>query len=226
MVLVKPNGVIAVFVKTPELSRVKTRLAAGIGENNSLLFYNKALEATSAIVKQVKMELTNVDIVWAVTEEQGLKSDRWKDFPTVYQGAGDLGQKLHTVYSKLLSKYSYVAFMGADSPHISYHEIVNALSLTQRLRHEKFIIGETHDGGFYFFGGGKEIPKEVWLNVEYSTEQTGNQLINQLQKYGDIEKLSKNFDIDTIEDFRNLGKCADCMLPEQAKLIKWARSLL
>lgn len=83
-----PNGVLAIFVKTPELSQVKTRLAAGIGQEGALLFYNRALEVTAALARQVKTELVDLDVVWAVAEEQGLKSDRWKEFATVFQGEG------------------------------------------------------------------------------------------------------------------------------------------
>lgn len=219
------NGVLAIFVKTPELSPVKTRLAAGIGQERALLFYNQALEVTAALARRVKSEIVDLDVFWAVTEEQGLKSDRWKEFGTVFQGEGGLGQKLHTVYAELLSRYDYVAFMGADSPHIPTTEIVKALALTKKWRKEKFIIGETFDGGFYFFGGGALLPKNVWTNVEYSSDGTAQQLELELKIFGGIEKVEKNFDIDTIEDLHRLSQCKTSSLPEQAKLIEWARSI-
>lgn len=219
------TGILAIFVKTPEFSQVKTRLAAGIGQEGALLFYKQALEATAALSRQVKTELVDLDVVWAVAEEQGLKSDRWIEFDTVFQGEGDLGQKLHTVYAELLRRYDYVAFIGADSPHIPSTEIVKALTLTKKWRNEKFIIGETFDGGFYFFGGGIPLPKNVWTNIEYSSERTAQQLELELEKFGGIEKIEKNFDIDTIEDIHSLAKCKNRSLPEQTKLIEWARSI-
>ena len=219
------KGVLAIFVKTPEFSQVKTRLAAGIGQEGALLFYKQALEATAALSRQVKTELLDLDVVWAVAEEQGLTSDRWIEFGTIFQGEGGLGQKLHTVYVELLSRYDYVAFIGADSPHIPSTEIVKALTLTKKWRNEKFIIGETFDGGFYFFGGGIPLSKNVWTNIEYSSERTAQQLELELKKFGSIEKVEKNFDIDTIEDLHSLSQCKAGSLPEQAKLIEWARSI-
>lgn len=219
------KGALAIFVKTPEFSQVKTRLAAGIGQEGALLFYKQALEATAAFSRQVKVELVDLDVVWAVAEEQALKSDRWKEFGSVFQGEGGLGQRLHTVYTELLSRYDYVAFIGADSPHISSNEILKALLLTKKWRSEKFIIGETFDGGFYFFGGGLHLPKSVWTNVEYSSERTSQQLELELKKFGEIEKVEKNFDIDTIEDLHSLSQCKTGLLPEQTRLIEWARAI-
>lgn len=218
------RGILAIFVKTPELSPVKTRLAVGIGKEAALLFYNQALEATAALARQVQSELAELDVVWAVAEEQGQESHRWKEFGVVLQGEGSLGDRLHAVYAALTNQYDYVAFMGADSPHISSTEIVKGLTLTKKWKDEKFIIGETFDGGFYFFGGGKPLRKDAWLNVEYSSEHTAQQLELELVKFAGIEKIEKNFDIDTIEDLRCLSECNASLLPEQNRIIVWARS--
>lgn len=222
----RTKGVLAIFVKTPELSPVKTRLAEGIGKAKALQFYNKALDATVALVCHVRSELKDqLDLVWAVAEPQGLDSDRWKQFGTVFQGEGSLGERLHTVYDKLLNQYDYVCFMGADSPHISNSVITNGLTLTKKWRNEKFLIGETFDGGFYFFGGGKPLAKDVWTRVEYSMAHTAQQLESELERFGGVEKIEKNFDIDTIEDIRRLSECQDILLPQQTSLIEWSRLL-
>lgn len=221
----RTKGVLAIFVKTPELSPVKTRLAEGIGKAKALQFYNHALNVTGALASHIRSELKgHLDVVWAVAELQGLDSDRWKEFGTVFQGEGSLGERLHTVYDKLLNQYDYVTFMGADSPHISSSEIVNGLTLTKKWQNEKFIIGETFDGGFYFFGGSKPLEKDVWTRVEYSSANTAQQLESGLDKFGGIEKIKKNFDIDTIEDLLRLSASKDILLPQQMSLIEWTRT--
>lgn len=220
------KGALAIFVKTPELSPVKTRLAAGIGSENALQFYDRSLMATKAVARQIKTEITNLDIIWAVAEPEALHSPRWNNFKIINQGEGDLGQRLHTVYENLQHDYDYVAFMGADSPHLSHTALIEALNLTSKYRQEKFVLGETFDGGFYYFGGSKKLPQEVWLNVKYSHDQTAHQLSAQLIKYGGIEKLKKTFDIDTAEDLKNLANYTEnLLLPEQLDLIEWSRSI-
>jgi glycosyltransferase A (GT-A) superfamily protein (DUF2064 family) len=41
---------LAVFVKTPGLSPIKTRLAASVGEQKALEFYRRSLRVTEAVV--------------------------------------------------------------------------------------------------------------------------------------------------------------------------------
>ncbi|OQW47613.1 MAG: hypothetical protein A4S09_14975 [Proteobacteria bacterium SG_bin7] len=220
------KGVLAIFVKTPELSPVKTRLAEGIGKTEAFQFYNQALDVTAALACHVRSELQGqLDVVWTVAELQGMDSNRWREFGTVFQGEGGLGERLHTVYDKLINQYDYVTFMGADSPHISVSEIVNGIKLTKKWRNEKFIIGETFDGGFYFFGGGKPLVKDVWTHVEYSSSHTAQQLEIALETYGGIEKIEKSFDIDTVEDLLRLHECKNNLLPEQKNFIEWTRTL-
>tara|TARA_B110001454_G_scaffold218991_1_gene249125 strand:- start:168320 stop:168994 length:675 start_codon:yes stop_codon:yes gene_type:complete len=222
----RTKGVLAIFVKTPEFSPVKTRLAQGIGKAKALQFYNQALDATAALACHVRFELKDqLDLVWAVAELQGLDSNRWKDLGTVFQGEGSLGERLHTVYDKLIDQYEYVTFMGADSPHIPTSELLNGLNLTKKWRNEKFIIGETFDGGFYFFGGSKPLEKDVWTQVEYSSAQTAQQLESALEKFGGIEKIEKNFDIDTVEDLLRLSSNKNILLHPQMNLIEWIRTL-
>ena len=52
---------LAIFVKTPSLSPVKTRLAQSIGEDKAIAFYMLCLEAIKETAKQI-----DADVVWAV----------------------------------------------------------------------------------------------------------------------------------------------------------------
>ncbi len=219
------KGVLCVFVKTPELSPVKTRLAEGVGRDNALYFYDLALTATAALALRAQAELKSLDIVWAVAEPEGLKSNRWNQFKTISQGEGDLGHRLHQVYAQLITKYDYVAFMGADSPHILESQLIRALELTQQHRQHQFVLGETRDGGFYFFGGGQKIPQSAWRAVEYSSPKTSQQLVLQLEKHIVVLKIETDFDIDTKDDLLCLKDCKGNLLPEQAEIVEWVRSL-
>lgn len=219
------QGVLCIFVKTPELSPVKTRLAEGVGRDNALCFYDLALAATAALALRAQAELKSLDVVWAVAEMNGLKSNRWNQFKTISQGEGDLGHRLHQVYSQLITKYDYVAFMGADSPHILDSQLIKALQLTQQLRQDQFVLGETKDGGFYFLGGGQKIPQSAWCSVEYSSPKTSQQLVLQLEKHSVVRKIETDFDIDTRDDLLCLKNPNGSLLPEQIRIFDWVQSL-
>lgn len=221
----KDKGALVIFVKTPEISPVKTRLATTIGEDLAVQFYKLSIKATRAVLKRVKKELPSLSIYWAVAEQESVSNELWQDFSIIFQGDGDLGSRLDYTYRTLLEKHSFVCFMGADSPHIGLQSIIRAVRLTEANLKEGFVIGETEDGGFYFYGGAKELPDDVWLNIEYSSNKTSQQFQAGLRKYAGVELIQKSFDIDTYADLDKLGKVTkDQLVEEQIELIQWAQS--
>lgn len=219
------RSVLAIFVKSPEFSPVKTRLAASIGQEKAVHFYELALSATAAVAREARRHLTDLDVVWAVAEKESLSLPRWNQFPTVFQGDGGLGERLHHVYESLLQKYATVSLIGADSPHIDIDRLVNALVCTRNHREVGFVLGTTDDGGFYYFGGGLSLSRETWTSVEYSSHSTAVDLSDGLEIIGPIEHLAKDFDIDVLEDLRRLSGLERRKIPEQIALIDWARKL-
>lgn len=229
VLFVTPKGALAIFVKTPGLSPVKTRLAESIGTESADYFFKLSIAATTALMRALKGKRNSLQIYWAVAEAAGLQSECWNSFPVVFQGNGGLGDRLGRVYSTLLERHRFACLIGADSPHLVVDEIDEGFRRTQAHFATKFIIGVTDDGGFYFFGGGNPLPEIFWNEIEYSTNQTANSLIKGLSKVGKIELLPRNFDIDTVKDLRRYlqaGFEIKDFLPEQAELIFWAKSLL
>lgn len=219
---------LAIFVKTPGLSPLKTRLAKSLGKNEAASFYQMSLQATSAFAKKLKTQIPTLEIYWAVAEEAGLSHPLWNEFAVLSQGAGALGERLCFVYEELMKKNKIAFFMGADSPHLAYEKIARDILSFEKSKGEDFLLGETEDGGFYLFGGKKKISKKIWNAIDYSSENTFSQLSFELKKKGKIKLLEKSFDIDEACDLKNykklLGK-KEHFLPEQEKIFKWANQL-
>lgn len=221
------SGALAIFVKTPGLSAVKTRLASSIGKEAANRFYELSLAAVSAVMRELRYLMPHLQIYWAVAEREGVDSQWWSSHPVIWQGNGSLGCRLSFVYDELLKSHGYVCFIGADSPHLTAHDLKRGIQLTWACLHQKFVLGETVDGGFYFFGGSLPLSEKSWLNAEYSTSQTSRQLRSELEKFAGVEMLAGNFDIDTVADLRRFSELSlsrNGFLPEQNKLIDWARS--
>lgn len=223
------KGILAIFVKTPGLSPVKTRLAVGIGQLSALGFYSHSVAAMTALGRNAQSLVPNLDICWAVAEHEAISAELWSEFPTVFQGSGGLGARLSRVYDSLLRRYDYVCFMGADSPHLHPKLFAENVLKTSETFRDSFVMGDTVDGGFYFFGGGKPIDSKIWTDVEYSTDRTAVQLREGLQSLGSVLLMEPDFDIDTVDDLRRYGQIEmdqRSYLPEQRKLLKWVKSLL
>ena len=192
------SGAVACFVKTPGLSPIKTRLAKDIGKQ-------RAEEVYLTMVENVQDVLLNIDEsiepYWAVGEEAGVEKAMWKSLKAVYTGEGCLGERMHNIYTSLLKKHEYVILIGSDSPNISPEHINCAAEIAKEGR---FVFGPTFDGGFYLFGGNKPIPKDLWVSVEYSQNDTMENLSRKIEHLGDVLALEALADIDTVEDLASL----------------------
>ena len=191
---------IAIFVKTPGLSPVKTRLAATVGTAAAEQFYKLC---TETIQETLKTASKTLDIVpfWAVGEEVGLSHPMWQGFEALYTGEGGLGERQHHIYQTLLAKYQRVILIGADSPQLSSRHLNNAI---EALQSNSFALGPAVDGGYYLLAGRAPIARDIWTNVTYSAADTAEQLLAQLpSKAAILESIS---DVDTIEDISELKR--------------------
>lgn len=196
-----PRPAIALFVKTPELSPVKTRLAERLGPERTLRFFELACAATTEVLVNLSAE---VEPYFAVAEPQGLDSPRWRSLPCIAQGEGALGARLHTVYSSLQQKHHYVLCLGMDSPQITSSLIRRALKAIQTEPTPTFTLGPALDGGFYLAGGNAPVEHEDFTSVKYSTAHTLRGLRANLEKRGRITLLPTLTDVDTTSDLKQL----------------------
>ncbi|MEX0727347.1 MAG: TIGR04282 family arsenosugar biosynthesis glycosyltransferase [Planctomycetaceae bacterium] len=192
---------VAIFVKTPGLSPVKSRLAAEIGVEQAERCYRLSLQAVAAVVERAK-EISSIEVTpyWAVAEPEGMSHPLWQDFDRLAQPAGDLGERLAGVYDQLIARHRGVMFLGADLPQITAELLLEAMAEMSAGR--RFVIGPADDGGFYLFGGTTPLPADVWTSVVYSSKQTCEQLCGMLQGRGEVVRLKPLRDIDHLDDLK------------------------
>lgn len=222
------QGAIAIFVKTPGYSALKTRLAAIIGQTQAEQFHQLSAKAVEAVVRSVT-EQKHVLPYWAVAEAAALSDLVWKQFPTISQGTGDLGTRLSHVNQLLSAKYDYVIFLGADTPQLSVDTLVQAVNyLTDFADRPRFVIGPASDGGFYLFGTQLCLSQESWLNIPYSEPNTAEILLKQIQDQGEVQLLPELTDVDTVHELEAVKQQAgdaNAILPEQFQVIEWIQKL-
>ena len=203
---------IAIFVKTPSLSPVKTRLAAGIGNDAAQEFYALSLEAVQETVKTVEIVL-----YWAVAEEKGLTDPLWLGFPTLHTGEGGLGERQHYIYETLLTNYDRVLLIGSDAPQISKDVLEQAIIA---LDTNDFVIGPARDGGYYLFGGRVSTEQKIWTSVPWSTSMTRERLEAVLPSKP--VHLSMLTDVDTEDDLQYIRReMPEQITPEQNRILEW-----
>jgi uncharacterized protein len=220
------SGAMAIFVKTPGLSPVKTRLAVEIGTEEARTFYLACVAAAEAVALRASVD-SALDAYWAVAEEEALANAMWSRFRVTPQGKGDLGDRLARVYTTLLDEYPFVLLLGADAPLLSAELIAEAAEALRR-NDVTYVISRSADGGYSLFGGRAAIPRELWRSVPYSSAETAVVFVEALQQYGEVLELPCVDDVDTLADLATLTAVAAgrLLLPQQAAVIELARELL
>ena len=215
---------VAIFVKTPGLSPVKTRLAAGIGSMLATEFHRRAASAVGAVVCAAMPDIVPY---WAVAEREALAHPGWDAFPLLWQGDGDLGTRLDRVYAELLERHGSVLLIGADTPQVT-PALLRDAARTVRDGGPPYAIGPATDGGFWLFGGRVPVPPAVWRSVVYSRADTGAMLAGALRLFGAVGWVSSLADTDQVSDLPGLAAALQALrdpLPEQVSLGHWLQTI-
>ena len=223
------TGALAIFAKTKSLSPVKTRLASNIGKPLAEAFYTLSVEAVAEVVQSAqKQNQNNFVPYWALAEEEAVDYKAWQGFHSLWTGEGDLGMRLHKIYSTLRKKHDYVVLLGTDSPQLQPELITSVCKkLAQQSKScaKSCVIGPAPDGGFYLFAAKIPIKRQIWTEVNYSQSQTLAELRAKLAAHGiSAELLPPCGDVDTIHDLKPLIdalRANSNLLPAQQRLQAW-----
>lgn len=197
------KGALAIFVKTPTLSPVKTRLAKSLGVQLAEDFHIKAAKSVMSVAKQLGEQVA-INGYYAVAEQSALTHSLWQDLPTCWQGEGGLGERMEKVYRQLLKEHDFVLLVGADIPQISTTDLVPVFECFAVAKEKQFIYGASQDGGFWGFGGNAAVPLKYWTEVAYSQADTGEQFLAGINRLGAVHLLATLRDVDELEDLMAL----------------------
>ncbi len=215
---------IAIFVKTPGHSSLKTRLAAGIGRDAAERFHLLSAQAVAAVARNASNQLPGSTSHWAVAETTALDDPNWASLPRIGQGDGDLGLRMGRVAEVLRARFGAALLLGADTPQIEADDIIVAARALDTHTH---VIGPSSDGGFWLFATRDDVPAAAWTQTPWSREDTAARFCDAL---GDapIARLRHLRDVDDADDLAPLLVALDALhdpLPEQTRLADWLRTL-
>ncbi len=183
-----------IFIKNPREGKVKTRLAASIGNNNALKIYHHLLDHTLKISSELDTER------FLFYDESINVNDKWSNehFLKYLQEGENLGTRMFNAFQTAFSLGSNkVIIIGSDCPGLNSSDIRFAFA---KLDQHDFVIGPALDGGYYLLG--MKYPEEkLFKNKTWSTSTVASETIK------DIKSLQKSVfilpeltDIDTEED--------------------------
>ena len=210
---------IVIFVKTPGLSPLKTRLAETVGVEDATAIYLKSLKGVEASVCKALEAHPKATVFWAVAEEAGLTSPFWSSFKTTYQGEGDLAPRIGRIFNRFKESHDSVILLGGDTPHIPSEWIANSIKDLENETEPLAVFGPAADGGFYLFGANFKSAGITLGSIEYSMSTTLDDLAEQLFSTCAFSWLPQLTDIDRESDLLQVGqeilKNRELLLPEQ-----------
>lgn len=154
---------IIIFVRNPELGKVKTRLAVTVGDHAALEIYKQLLQHTFDITDPIAADK------YVYYHEEILEADIWNatGYYKKLQQGNDLGEKMNLAFAAVFSKgYHKVIIIGSDCLLLSSGIIEEAFIA---LDNHDTVIGPAKDGGYYVLGMKKIIPS-VFENKKWSTD--------------------------------------------------------
>jgi uncharacterized protein len=210
------NGGLAIFVKTPGYSPLKTRLAVGIGSESATQWYLAAAQAVESIAEQLRQQL-EMSVYWAVAEELAIKHHIWKKFPALAQGDGGLGERMGHVHSLLVKQHGFGFLIGADAPQICADDFLPACLFLSHTS-PRLVIGPASDGGFWCVAANRAIPMSVWASVEYSQANTCEDFLALLPEF-ECLRLRALTDVDQEQDLDICQVALDALMqPTSAQM--------
>jgi rSAM/selenodomain-associated transferase 1 len=222
------SGAIAIFVKTPGLSPLKTRLADSLGREAAEAWYGEAATTVAAVALAAAAR-REAAVYWAIAEAEALEAPRWAKLARIGQGEGELGERMQRVHDLLRARHGAAILIGADTPQLSVEALNESLCWLEHPR-ARAVIGAARDGGFWLFGSNRPHTASQWNAPRYSSTRTRQQFRAALAGAAlDWLELPTLTDVDRFQD---LPRCAaelarlEAPVSEQRALLRGTQALL
>ncbi|WP_420127189.1 TIGR04282 family arsenosugar biosynthesis glycosyltransferase [Longimicrobium sp.] len=188
-----------VFVRAPQPGRVKTRLAAAIGDGAALRVYMRLAEHTLAQVRAVAADGVAVRVHYA-PPDAGDAVRVWLGEGPRYlpQAEGDLGVRMKDAFARAFAEGAErVVIVGSDLPEVSASLLRRAFEL---LDAHPAVVGPARDGGYYLLGL-RGMIEGIFQEIEWSTASVLGTTVERMRAAATEPALLEVLaDVDTVDD--------------------------
>lgn len=165
-----------IFYRNPELGKVKSRLAATVGEERALAIYLKLASFTRAVTSVINCDRVVYYSEFIDREDNWANDDYFKHL----QNGVDLGSKMKHAFETSFSQgYKHVCIIGTDCLELT-SDILNEAFET--LKKKDVVVGPAFDGGYYLLGMNRLITA-AFTNKNWSTNTVYSDTIDDLERY-------------------------------------------
>ncbi|MFQ5733715.1 MAG: TIGR04282 family arsenosugar biosynthesis glycosyltransferase [Planctomycetaceae bacterium] len=193
---------LGIFAKHPQPGRVKTRLAAGLGDQRAAELYAAFV---GDLIDRFGAAADRRILAYAPHEPEaaayfrGLCGGRFALWP---QPSGDLGGRMRAFFADAFEGGAErVVLIGSDSPTLPVRYVQQAFD---DLAVADCVLGPATDGGYYLIAMRRIIPA-AFNDVEWSGPRVLEQTVQRLRETGDsLRMLPVWYDVDSPADLKFL----------------------
>lgn len=189
-----------IFAKSPEMGKVKTRIAESVGSHKAVEIYEEML---GNIIKQ-----SAADEQWErwvyITPESDAPYFQRQDLCTMFQRGNNIGERMGNAFAESFHRGAEkVILVGSDIPSLTRCDILSAF---EKLDEAPAVIGPSEDGGFYLFGLRREYALTAYPLFNRPISWSTPTVLMEMKKWCGffhlpILYLPQKKDIDTYEDW-------------------------
>lgn len=152
---------LGIFAKEPVPGQVKTRLCPPLSTAEAAQFYQVSLTETSAAMAAAGFS----PVIFYSGRERFFRR-HFPGVPLVFQGEGNLGERMDRAFRRLLGDCDAAALIGSDSPDLPPALVSEAFAA---LEENEFVTAPSRDGGYVLVGERRHHP-ELFRDIPWSTE--------------------------------------------------------
>lgn len=196
------SSCILFFIKSPDGTPVKSRLADSIGAEPAALVYKKFVHDTIRTLQSLPFPFRTC--YFPAETEEAVRAWLGDMLSYMPQQGKDLGDRMESAFRAIFSEgCSRAILIGSDVPDLPPEILTEAL---ESLETHDAVIGPSIDGGYYLIGFRKEtfLP-DIFRGRTWSTNTVFRETLHVLNNSGyHVHRVSRWQDVDTIEDLRSL----------------------
>lgn len=188
------KDVVLVFQKNEVLGKVKTRLAAGMGEHLALEIYRHLIQLTYSALETVPVP------VWTyfsdfIPQTVNVPIDR-----SFVQQGQDLGERMANAFACTFeSGMDKVVLIGTDCPTFQPQHLLQTFDA---LTNSDLVLGPATDGGYYLIGM-KHLYSNLFEGITWSTSTVLAETLKRAKIAGlSVYLLPQLDDVDTAADWK------------------------
>ena len=193
------NGpILCIFARAPVRGRVKSRLAAEIGDDAALAAHVELVE--HALARLARIEGLTSELWLDDADDPGAR--RWANgwsLPVRRQVGADLGERMHHALDACLTAGRTGVLVGTDCPTIDATYVRQAAAAL--LDHD-VVLGPAMDGGYGLVGVARPVP-ELFRDIAWGSGKVLSETLRRAECAGrTVALLREVWDVDTAKDWR------------------------